>query len=105
MLEQVRARVGQLERVRAAAHQLDTEIVLEQPQLAAQCGLGDMQPLRRTSEVLLLGDRQEVPQPSQPQHAGIVVMPDGSHMSANGSFRSAAAARTVTDVLTRPEEQ
>jgi hypothetical protein len=70
VLEQVRAGVRELEGVRRAPHQLDTEVVLEQSQLAAEGGLGDVQSLGRAREVLLLGDREEVPQPAQAQHTG-----------------------------------
>jgi hypothetical protein len=55
--------------VRRAAHQLDAQVLLEEADLAAERRLRDVQPLGRPGEVPLLGDRQEVPQPSQAEHA------------------------------------
>ena len=57
-LEQQRARLGQLDVVRGAPQQLDAELVLQQPDLAAQRGLRDVQPLGRAREVALLARRR-----------------------------------------------
>jgi hypothetical protein len=63
-LEQEPPGLGQLERVRRAVHELDAELLLEQPHLPAQRGLGDMEPLGRAREVPLARDRHEVAQPA-----------------------------------------
>ena len=63
-LEQERAGGGQLELVRRPVQQLDAELLLEQPHLTAERGLGDMEPLGRAREVAFLRDRDEVVQPS-----------------------------------------
>jgi hypothetical protein len=43
-----------------APQQRRAELVLQQPDLAAQRRLGDVQPRGRAREVALLGDRDEV---------------------------------------------
>lgn len=67
-LEQEFARLGQLELVRGPVQQVDSELLLEQPHLAAQRRLGDVQPLGRAREVSFLRDRDEVLQPTEIGH-------------------------------------
>ena len=67
-LEQELARLGQLELMRGAVQQLDPELLFEQPHLAAERRLGDVQPLGRAREVSLPRDRDEVLQPTKIGH-------------------------------------
>jgi hypothetical protein len=64
-LEQQRTRLGELDVVRGALEQFDTQLGLEQPDLAAQRGLGDVQPLGGAREVAVLRDRDEVAETPQ----------------------------------------
>jgi hypothetical protein len=59
-LKQERPGLGQLDGMRRAMQELGLELGLEQPDLAAQRRLRDVQALRGAGEVAFLGDRDEV---------------------------------------------
>jgi hypothetical protein len=54
--------------VRGPAQQLDAELLLEQPDLAAERGLGDVQPLGGAGEVALACHGEEVAQAPEVRH-------------------------------------
>jgi hypothetical protein len=63
------ARFGERDSSPAAVEQLHvTECLLELLDLTSQRGLGDVQPLRRTAEVQLVGDGQERPEVTKLYH-------------------------------------
>jgi hypothetical protein len=64
-VEQERARLGELDVVRGALEQLDAQLGLQLPDLPAQRGLGDVQPLCGAREVAVLRDRDEVAETPQ----------------------------------------
>ncbi len=68
MPKQEHTGLGQLDVVRGPVQQLGSELLLEQPHLATERRLRDMQPLRRAGEVPLLGDGDEVLQPTEIRH-------------------------------------
>ena len=66
MIEKCPAEVGQLDAARAADKQWHADLVFEIADLAAQRGLGRMQPLlRRHREAAFLGDRDEIAEMAQ----------------------------------------
>ena len=68
MREQELARLRERELVRRSMQQLDAELLFEQPDLAAQRGLRDVEPLGGAGEVALPRDCNEVLQPTQIGH-------------------------------------
>jgi hypothetical protein len=82
--------VGELDIVRGPAQQLDPELLLEQPHLAAERGLGGVQPLGGAREVALARDGEEVAQAPQ-------VGPGPAYLASGvmGSLRKIPTTRVV----------
>ena len=64
-VEEHAAGLGQLHPAAGAVEDLYPQLLLEPPDLLAQCGLGDVLTLGRPPEVQLLSDSDEVPQLAQ----------------------------------------
>ena len=74
LVQERAATLGHLDAARGAAEQRESDLLLEQPDLLADGGLGNAQARRSLGEAALLGDRQRIADLAELQHTPRVAL-------------------------------